>query len=264
MAQAAELRPLALGELLDKTFTIYRGNFALFFGIAAVPGVFIFGINLLPALMASAGPEAAMATIGIGLIAFYVGYIVAWAVSIGASTIAVSELYLGRSITIGEALSRTSGKIGRIVLIQIAYGLGVGFGLILLVIPGILVAVMYALSIPSAMLENLKGSPAMERSKVLAKGAWGRIFMILLLVVILSYVGAILLQWPLLLLGSAVGSPTAIGVFNGLGSFLGTAIFAPIGNIALALQYYDSRVRKEAFDLQHMMQGLGGASAPAG
>ncbi len=262
MSQAAELRPLSLGELLDKTFTLYRGNFALFLGIAAVPGVFIFGMNLLPQVMMAGGPHS-LALASFVLIFLYVGYVVAWAVSIGASTIAVSELYLGRSITIGEALGRTSGRIGRIVLIQIAYGLGVGIGLILLVIPGILVAVMYALSIPSAMLENLKASPAMERSKTLAKGAWGRIFMILVLAAILSYVGALLLQWPLVLAGAATQSQVVLGVMAGLGAFLGTTVFAPIGYIALALQYYDSRVRKEAFDLQHMMQALGGAPAPA-
>jgi hypothetical protein len=32
-----DLRPMSLGEVLDKTFTLYRENFLLFAGIAAIP-----------------------------------------------------------------------------------------------------------------------------------------------------------------------------------------------------------------------------------
>ena len=32
-----ELRPLSVGEILDRTFTLYRGNFILFVGISAIP-----------------------------------------------------------------------------------------------------------------------------------------------------------------------------------------------------------------------------------
>lgn len=32
-----DLRPLSLGEILDRTFTLYRRNFLLFAGIIAIP-----------------------------------------------------------------------------------------------------------------------------------------------------------------------------------------------------------------------------------
>jgi len=34
---AIDLRPLSLGEILDRTFSLYRNNFLLFFGITAIP-----------------------------------------------------------------------------------------------------------------------------------------------------------------------------------------------------------------------------------
>jgi len=34
---ALDLRPLSLGELLDRTFFLYRRHFLLFVGIAAIP-----------------------------------------------------------------------------------------------------------------------------------------------------------------------------------------------------------------------------------
>jgi hypothetical protein len=40
------LRPMTLGEILDRTFQIYRAKFWVFAGIAAVPALVMLGINL--------------------------------------------------------------------------------------------------------------------------------------------------------------------------------------------------------------------------
>ena len=40
------------------------------------------------------------------------------------------------------------------------------------------------------------------------------------------------------------------------GSFVAQSLLGPIMTIALTLVYYDERVRKEAFDLEHMMRQL--------
>ena len=45
-----------------------------------------------------------------------------------------------------------------------------------------------------------------------------------------------------------------------IGEFLGRTLASPVATIAIALVYYDERVRKEAFDLQLMMESL----SPAG
>ena len=43
---ALDLRPLSLGELLDRTFFLYRRNFLLFTGIAAIPYSLCLVMNL--------------------------------------------------------------------------------------------------------------------------------------------------------------------------------------------------------------------------
>ena len=47
---ATDLRPLSLGELLDRTFSYYRKHFLLFVGIMALPQALIVATNriLLP------------------------------------------------------------------------------------------------------------------------------------------------------------------------------------------------------------------------
>src|SRR2546425_11803925 len=41
-----DLRPLSLGEILDRTFSLYRRNFLLFAGITALPQLLILALNL--------------------------------------------------------------------------------------------------------------------------------------------------------------------------------------------------------------------------
>jgi hypothetical protein len=43
--EIAVLHPMHLGEILDRTFEMYRRNFALFAGIAAVPALLLLGIR---------------------------------------------------------------------------------------------------------------------------------------------------------------------------------------------------------------------------
>ena len=44
---ATELRPLTLGELLDRTFQLYRNHFWLFVGIMAIPSAFSVPFTVL-------------------------------------------------------------------------------------------------------------------------------------------------------------------------------------------------------------------------
>jgi hypothetical protein len=49
---------------------------------------------------------------------------------------------------------------------------------------------------------------------------------------------------------------TMITIFQQIGSFVVSTIVGPLATIALSLVYFDERVRKEAFDIQYMMQFL--------
>ena len=51
-------------------------------------------------------------------------------------------------------------------------------------------------------------------------------------------------------------------VLGQVGSLLGGILVAPVHTIGFALFYYDLRVRKEAFDLQMMMQAIGADPMP--
>src|ERR1700676_3960576 len=93
-----ELRPLALGEILDRTFSLYRRHFLLFIGLSGIPQLLVLALNLAQIVIAK--------SVAVTLIAICVLIVsvVAYLFSQGGTIIAVSELYLGRPTSIAECL----------------------------------------------------------------------------------------------------------------------------------------------------------------
>ena len=142
-----DLRPLSLGEILDRTFTLYRRNFLLFAGIIAIPQLMVLAFNLAQTFIKGVkepnAPSAASASLGVALIVVGLGsiivYVVAYLFAHGGTVYAVSDLYLGRPTSIGASLGRMRGQAGSLLGVLILNGLAMFAGLILLIIPGIYV-----------------------------------------------------------------------------------------------------------------------------
>ncbi|MGC2694931.1 MAG: glycerophosphoryl diester phosphodiesterase membrane domain-containing protein [Candidatus Angelobacter sp.] len=121
----------------------------------------------------------------------------------------------------------------------------------------------YSLAVPACTLEKLPIRHSIVRSKFLTNGAKGSILGIILLTGLMSFILTYVLQLPALLMSNAVimtgktHLSLAATVWIYIADFLGGALAGPIATIALALVYYDQRVRKEAFDLQLMMEAVG-------
>jgi hypothetical protein len=269
------LRPMSLGELLDRSFFLYRKHFALFVGITALPYLAVLAFGLLGVAVRSGTTTmtftAATLVWSLGSIVIYLGAVAA---SQGATVMAVSRVHLGNDTSVSESFASMKGRILYLALIMIGVGIGVGIGIALLIVPGIILALMWALTIPVAVLEDKGLRDATSRSSELTKGSRGRIFMIYFLFVVLTYIVYVLWEMPIL---AAIGifshghRPMAMPVWSQIafpvGSFLSQCLVGPLLTIALSLVYYDQRVRKEAFDLQLMMStldsGQGGMPSPS-
>lgn len=282
-----DLRPLSLGEILDRTFSLYRRFFLLFVGISAIPRLLVLVLNLarmflssFPATLGKIPPpnqlQAApaipssggiVAVVGLGLVTLIVT-IVAYMLSQGATVTAVSELYLGRTITIADSFRRVRGELGSLFGVVFLNGLVTGAAFILLVIPGMYMMCRLVVCIPAALIENLGPRDSLERSFALTKGFAGRAFLMLLLYFVLFFGASALFAWPFTIgIALAVNNPEMMRVWLALlsvGTYVATVLVTPILTIASSIFYYDLRVRKEAFDLQVMMKPLGGAAPAAG
>jgi hypothetical protein len=273
---ATSLRPMSLGELLDRSFFLYRKNFVLFAGIIAFPHLLVLAFQLIGVgVRAGAPPMKFSMTSVVWSLGSLVIYLGAVAASQGATVLAVSKIHLGNNTTISDSFAGMKGRILYLALIMIGVGIGIGIGILFLIVPGIILALMWSLTIPVAVLEDKGLRDATSRSSELTKGSRWRIFVIYCLFLILTYIVYMLWEIPIL---AAIGvftqgqhPVTSIPVWSQVaipvGSFLSQCLVGPLATIALSLVYYDQRVKKEAFDLQHMMSTLdatqGGTTAPA-
>ncbi len=268
-----ELRPLSLGELLDRTFSLYRSHFWLFIGLAAIPYLILLGPGLLidsAQVLLPNNPVVAGLTAGLLTLLVALGTLIAYGLTQAATVFAVSEVYLGRSISIREAYSRVYGDIGRVIFVLILVGVGFFVGLILLVIPGIWFFLRSCISVMPAVLEDKPAVEAIRRAMELTKGSLGRVFVVWLLFAAITWVAALLFQWlPVWVALITFGDQGGAAIFFlpmilRVGGSLTTIIAGPLLTIGLSLLYFDLRMRKEAFDLKLMMDQLGGGSEPVG
>jgi hypothetical protein len=121
-----------------------------------------------------------------------------------------------------------------------------------------------ALAIPACILEQLPVGVALRRSWYLTKGSVGRIMLVNLLTWVLSAVLGLALTVPGQVLAATLPTKAQLLglVLQHIGGFIAGVVAGPIATTAIALIYYDQRVRKEAFDLQHMMEAMGQQAVP--
>jgi hypothetical protein len=251
------LRPLSLGQLLDETFNIYRKHFLLFVGISAVPNILLLVLQLVLVGLAIQQRESiGIAALFAGLLTLFASIFVGSIVT-SATTFAVSDIYLDNPTSLMACFARVGNKALKVFFVSFMFGLLVGLGSLFCLIPGIWAAGVYGLAIPAVVLESIPSTEAMNRSSFLTKDSVGRIIIVYLLTLIFTFAMIFALEGALSMLESTLfHSPGTISrrVMHQFISTLGGSLLGPISAIALTLLYYDQRVRKEAFDIEHMMQ----------
>jgi uncharacterized membrane protein len=257
------LRPLSTGELLDRTFSLYRSHFVLFLGIFALPHLAVLAFQCVGFVFHSPTPQFTnvLLTSLWSLVAGVFSIIVS-AASQAATVVAVSQVHLDRPTSVTDSFLRVKDQIPGVIGLSLLIGLVVVLACFLLIVPGVLLAIQWSLAVPVKVLENRGVTDAMQRSADLTKGSRGRIFVIWLLFILLSIGVGLLLRWPVemaagvtsifALQRSAPGWQIALLV----SAFIGQCLVGPLVTIAFSLVYYDQRVRKEAFDLQLMLTTL--------
>jgi hypothetical protein len=267
------LRPLSTSELLDRTFHLYRNNFVVFAGIAALPQLVVLALQLAFSGLLFSGALGSVGSImlaGSGAV-FLIAIcsFVAVEIAHAATVMAVSNLHLERPTTIALAYAAAKNSLLRVIGITIAVAIALGVGFMLLIVPGVYLALAWSLTIPVTVLEGGGLNVSTRRSKSLTQGSKGRIFVIYLLIIVLVWVVSTLIQLLLLLPLRAlaihdVSTNTALSyALQSAGGFISTCLVGPLATIALTLIYYDQRVRKEGFDLQLMMATIEGGGRGA-
>ncbi|HEV8148801.1 MAG TPA: hypothetical protein VGP61_01310 [Gemmatimonadales bacterium] len=239
---APTLRPLTLGEVLDVAFGLYRSTFATLLVVAVA-------CHLIPTVLSvylwRSGRlfEQPLLLFGYVLIAWILN-----SIAVAATTIIVSDAYLGRRTSAGEALRRTGPLLLNLIGISIMSSLLIGLGLILFILPGLYVLAGLVLSSVVMVVESpRRARDAMSRSWELTRGFRGKVFGLLFVTFVLLSVPSIAIGAIWGIVGPGLESEALLP--RVLGEVLQVVIY-PYFYTVLTLAYYDLRVRKEGFDLE--------------
>jgi hypothetical protein len=255
MSEPRVLRPLGYGELFNEAFDLYKQNFVLLAGIGAV--VFI-PYSILLAL--AKGSPTFTSLLG-------VLFMVPMVAASGACVKAIADRYLGREATIADSWRFMRGRLWVFLLTLLLASLAVMGGLLLLIIPGVIVALRISVLTGVMVVEEKYKAAAFRRCGELAKGHYARLFVV-------GVVLALLVQCPAMLVQGlaewAGMSSAALSVGAWIAALIGgivNAVVHPLNSLLQVLLYFDLRVRNEGYDVELLAREMGvklpAESAPA-
>ena len=261
---AMQFEPMSVGQILDRAFRLYRANFVRFIAITAVVQVplTLLLIVIQQIFLVSAKTEADERMIGVVI----GGSLITVFLTILAKTLAnaalvknISEAYLGNDVSVGEAYRFVLPRLGTLVWASIVVGAVVALGFVLLIVPGIIFSLWFALTSQIIVLEKLKTTPAMGRSRRLVSGNMGKTFLLGLVIGLIGMGVSLGVQAlsNVIVEGATSSSLGLAFCVSQLLSLVGEILVLPISAAAFILLYYDLRIRKEGFDLEMLAQSLG-------
>jgi hypothetical protein len=236
MATGREFR---IGPIFSRATTIYLQHFLLFTVVALVISIpSLFGGDSESIL----GGIRSFVVAIVGMILNFVGQAV---ILYGAF-----QAMRGRAVYVGDAIRRGLSRFWSILGLSILVGLGIAIGLILLIIPGIMLAVRWSVALPACVVENKGPFESMRRSADLTRGHRWKIFGIFVLLLIGVIVAGIIVA-------AIVGVIVAVGGIVGIVlaaviGFVAMAIYTAYLNTVLVMIYHDLRAVKEGVDTEQI------------
>ncbi|MDA4114633.1 MAG: zinc-ribbon domain-containing protein [Thaumarchaeota archaeon] len=270
-AQPSELgikQELSLGEVISKTFQIYRRDFTKYFILFAVVEVIIGIVTalahqafVLPALPSNPTPQQVSSWLPGFFGAFvlliastFLVTVVFFPIAQGSAIKMASERIEKGQAELGVSIRFAAGKLIWIWILTIVVGILVFLGLIALIVPGIILAIMFALAFPVLLIENKGIGGSMGRSRELVGHRWLKTFATYLVLGIIVAIAATIV--------STISSP--FGVASPVVSGILSAFYQPLFPILLCVYYYSNLARISPHPEVQMTGAPAGAAVQAG
>ncbi|MDE3113476.1 MAG: hypothetical protein KGK34_11115, partial [Chloroflexota bacterium] len=288
--EGAALRPLGVGDIVDRVFALYRARPLMYLAIAAIPYLVlmlvlvaltaVFGGSLFAVLLA--GDVTTLLdrlAASLGILVLYgslavVASLIMSLVQSAALVAATAARYMRQETSVGSALRiglRASPRLlGMGVVAVVAIGAlwtvlivvmavshqwwSVLIAFLVGIVATLYLAASWMVSPAVAVLESSGPLASLGRAWRLADGGRWRILGLILLLLILQLVVSSLLSF--LVVASLVADRTVQVIVQQAVNLLATIAWAPVYWGTFAILYYDLRVRKEALDLQLAAEAL--------
>ena len=221
----AHVRPvLRLDVVYREAWRIYR----LLFRRSVLTAAIVFGVVALVDVARDHTPGRG-AAIGFGLL----GFVVDWGAPVlvqGALVEIVRNVHEGRAAKpIGALYEKARKRFWPLFFASLFYSIGVFFGLLLLVVPGLLAAARWSLMAPFVVLEDEDPGDALDKSRAVVAGRTGRVMWIVV-ATFAFFSGTSELVYFFVLPGGATASI--------LFSFVWSSVTAPFEAHVLSVLFY--------------------------
>jgi len=222
-----------LGDVFSKAVTIYGrrfGPFIILTVIAAIPQ-YVTSFVVAPPTVGS---------FGTGRVVLYLVNLACSSIASGAIIFGVVQELRGRRFSVADSIQIALHRFLPMLGVAICTTILIGLATVLLIVPGLMVACAFYVSMPACVAENAGVFESMARSRFLTKGYRWQVFGLFLLILVAGIVLGALAAMAfvftsrvgLLIATQAIGA--VVGSFNG---------------VIVGVVYYQLRVAKEGVDI---------------
>jgi hypothetical protein len=228
MESSARTKRIRVGEVISETFSIYGRNIGVLIWAAVL--VFLV-VGVITALLAGpARDELSWGRLLLVLLAIAIR-VATEAVYTGFVVKLVEDVRNGaRDVSVGHLFSSAVPAIGSLIIMGILLGLAVAIGLFLLVIPGLILLTIWAVTAPAIVIEGRGALESFERSRELVRGDGWPVFWTIVVVWLITAV----ITGVFGLIGDAIS-----GVGYGVAVTIAAFLTAPIHSIAVSVMFFN-------------------------
>lgn len=241
-----EIRKLSFIETWTEAINLYLDNFVPLFMIALISA---FPIIMVSQPSQAQGAEIPMDTAVLDFLIWFI-------VLIGLSTLSaalliefISKKYLKRRQTPTQYIQNVFLYIFPIMGLSILQSVVVTLGFMAMVFPGVYFALALSLAAETLIIERKGVIESMKRSFFLTRGKKLEIFFFTLALTLVSFVVEKVLDF----IFSVVDQSQMAVNIDTVNILFTQALLSPLAACVFILIYFNYRIEKEGFDLEHMV-----------
>jgi MFS family permease len=212
---------LRIGDVLNRVFELYKEHFGVL--IPAAFWLFLI-VSILSGIVGQhdVGLLLIVAVVSFAVAILYQGMVVSL----------VHDVQDGRrDSSVGQLFTAVGPVLGPLIGASLLYGIGVGIGFFLLIVPGCILLTIWAVIAPAIVIEKRDVMAAFGRSRELVSGFGWAVFGTVIVATLITFVVSIILTG---IAEAIAGGPILRIVFGALAATL----TAPVGGLVAAVLYY--------------------------
>ena len=244
-----QLKPRGVGDTLGEIFAVFVANWSTILGVVAavtVPVLIVSSIvsrniidyDALANDQLVFDSSAVRNSLIVSLFTF-----AANALAAGAVVHAVAGAYVGERSDIGGSISFAASHLGSLIVGSLLWSIGLAFGFVLLIIPGVVLAVGWVAWASAMLIEDLGAVDALKRSWQLTANRKWQVLGVGIGLFVLAFIISSIISSIAGGLGQEALQPPSFNttVLTIIGNVITSAIFST----ATVVVYLELRSRKE-------------------